>query len=136
MSERSTASGLGRVELTELGGVPLVTMVGELDIACAALLEKMLASARRRDPRVLVDLGPCGFVDSTVISLLWHAARDCAEDGGALALVVPRRPPSVYVRDLLEQCGLARVTVFVEEVEEALAGLATPAAALGGGGVG
>jgi anti-anti-sigma factor len=67
-------------------GVIIVTVIGELDVASAPLLEAALAAVGH-EPAIAVDLCRCDFVDSSGLSVLLGYAA-----GRPHALVVARRP--------------------------------------------
>src|ERR1700735_5685046 len=66
------------VRETNAGGVHRLTLVGELDLATAPLLESAFAAVLREDDAemIVVDLSELSFMDSTGIHLLirMHAA--------------------------------------------------------------
>ena len=66
----------------------IVTLRGEHDAASSEAITLAVTLARSYT-NVLVDLGSCSFVDSTVIGVLLAAAKRAREHGGALELVVP-----------------------------------------------
>jgi anti-anti-sigma factor len=66
----------------------IVTLRGEHDAASNEAITLAVTLARSYT-NVLVDLGSCSFVDSTVIGVLLAAAKRAHEQGGALELVVP-----------------------------------------------
>lgn len=84
-----------RVE-TVPGGVVVVHVAGELDLATASVLEEALSS-RPESQRVVIDLGACSFLDSSGVRVLVTATRSLEESGGRLDLVVT------------EDSGVARV---------------------------
>ena len=66
----------------------IVTLRGEHDAASSEAVTLALAAARHYG-NILVDLGECTFVDSSLISALLLAAKRARQLGGALELVVP-----------------------------------------------
>jgi len=73
----------------ELDGVPVVSVVGEIDVATAPLLRERLRD--RMDAgssTVVVDLLDVTFLDSTALGVLVGAVKRCHEAGGELRLVV------------------------------------------------
>jgi len=66
-----------------------VTLVlrGEVDIASAPALERVLQGVERFSPcRIVLDLGPLTFIDSTGIHLLIHAQERANANGHQLVV--------------------------------------------------
>lgn len=62
------------VEIDRLDGCVVVRVEGELDLASAASFEEALGSAMD-NPRVIVDLDDCTFLDSSGVGAIAAAAR-------------------------------------------------------------
>jgi anti-anti-sigma factor len=74
------------------GGVRVIHLTGELDIASVPALEEALEAADV--PKVVVDLHELAFMDSTGLRAILLAARAAEERGASFALV--QGPPSVH----------------------------------------
>jgi anti-anti-sigma factor len=86
----------------DAGGVPLITVEGELDSSNVASLEATIASVTAVRPAQLVfDLSGLRFMDSAGISALIGAA--------AKADAVRLRRPSPPVTRVIELTGLSRI---------------------------
>ena len=83
---REGALELGLETLSEGGAV--VHVDGELDLATAPELEKLLAGIDLGE-RLVIDLSPCTFLDSSAVRVLITTIRDAGERGGAVTLVAP-----------------------------------------------
>jgi anti-anti-sigma factor len=77
---------LGLETLSEGGAV--VHVDGELDLATVPELERMLAGLDLGE-RLVIDLSPCTFLDSSAIRVLINAIKDADERGGTVTLVAP-----------------------------------------------
>ena len=92
----------GRAEITDEAGVPLIKLVGELDLSnvdsVRATIDATVSSAPER---IVFDLSGLDFLDSSGIALLLFAA---AKSGS-----VQLRYPSEIVRRIIEVTGLADV---------------------------
>ncbi len=66
------------------GGVDVIHVTGELDLATAPRVEEALAAL---DGEVVVDLAQCTFLDSAGIRTLMGAARALGEGGHTLRVV-------------------------------------------------
>ena len=89
------------VELADRGPSRLLTVRGELDLATAPTLERVLAiQARHRGPLVL-DLRGLSFIDVTGLAVLLRAAADARRHRCILKLI-----PGDAVTRLLELCGM------------------------------
>lgn len=121
LSERSERPGIGvcEVSTTRLeNGVVFVTASGELDLYTSPKLERALSAAIEDDAReVLVDLGECEFVDSTVLGALLDAHQRLSATDTRLAVVVPDR----QIRRAFELTGLDQLFPIHDSRSAALA---------------
>jgi anti-sigma B factor antagonist len=93
------------VDEHEEGGVHVLSVTGELDIATAPrLCARLDASRAGRRPRLLVDLTNVDFCDSTGLRALLGAAAEVRAQGGRFAIVCE---PDGDVARLLEVVGAA-----------------------------
>lgn len=90
-----------RVARSKDGGA-VVTMLGELDLAGAPELRKVLEEAVGYGGSVEVDMRGCGFVDSMGIAAMVGAARQLAERGSVLRV----KGAQERVRKIFELAGL------------------------------
>ena len=112
------------VERTTVAGLPVLSPVGELDLATAPLLAEAADAELVRSPgALLVDLTRTTFLDSSGARTLAQLARRTAAAGVALQVVCPRsNGPVRLVIDLLE---LRAVVPIVEVLPRRPTGLAT-----------
>jgi anti-anti-sigma factor len=95
------------VEVEDLpDGIAVVALRGEHDFSSKQRLADILARALRRGS-VIVDLGACTFLDSTVIATLLRATQH-AKAVGVLGLSVPPEARFVY-----RITSLMRISAFV-----------------------
>ena len=105
----------------EHGGVRVIEVKGELDIATApTLCARLDASRTRRRPRLLVDLSAVDFCDSTGLRALLGAASEVRAHGGRFAIVCP---PRGDVARLLEIVGAGEWMGIHGDPESGLAAL-------------
>jgi anti-sigma B factor antagonist len=83
-------------------GGAVVTMLGELDMASAPELERVLNEALGYGGEVEVDMRGCGFMDSTGVAKLVSAARQLSERDSALHV----KGAQDRVRRIFELAGL------------------------------
>ncbi len=84
------------------GGVPVLTVSGELDMSNADTLEAAVAAIAARGPDQLVfDLSDLRFMDSAGIAILIGASAQVKS--------VRLRAPSLAVRRVVELSGLSEV---------------------------
>lgn len=70
------------------GGLPVIGVSGEVDLATAPLLrERIETHLQSGDRSVIVDLRGTTFLDSTGLGVLVNALKRCREAGGDLHLV-------------------------------------------------
>jgi anti-anti-sigma factor len=104
------------VELVPLpNGAYVVRVVGDLDMATAPTLEASLASLDS-EPRVVVDLARCTFIDSAAVRMLVVAARDADAAGRSVALVATE--PGIL--RVLEIAGVDTVLPVHSTIDDAV----------------
>lgn len=97
-------------------GVPVVSAVGEIDVATAPpLRDRLQALTSSGRSTVVVDLLGVTFLDSTALGVLVGALKRCRESGGDLPLVItePR------ILKVFEITGLTDVFPIHGTVDEA-----------------
>ena len=105
----------------EEGGVHVLAVTGELDLATAPrLCARLDASRAGRQPRLLVDLTNVEFCDSTGLRALLGAASEVRAHGGRFAIVCP---PDGDVARLLEVVGAAEWMAIHGDPESGMAAL-------------
>jgi anti-sigma B factor antagonist len=93
------------------GELPVVAVRGEIDIVTAPKLQDaLLSSFNASSPRGVVDLSEVTFLDSTGLSVLVTAQKQCRDFGGGLELVIT----SDAVLRVFEITGLAQHFDIVE----------------------
>lgn len=104
------------IETTEIDGIPVVTVSGEIDVATAPPLRDRLQSlSSSGKPTLVVNLLGVTFLDSTALGVLVGALKRCRESGGDLPLVIgePR------ILKVFEITGLTGVFPIFDSVGEA-----------------
>jgi anti-sigma B factor antagonist len=88
------------------GDMPIVSVVGEIDVATAPQLRDCLHRVIGADrPTVVVDLLGVTFLDSTALGVLVGALKRCRELGGELHVVVA----DARIMKIFEITGLTKV---------------------------
>ena len=106
-----------RVTVSERQGIPIVSLVGELDIATRDGFQKKLAAElERQPPGVVVDLSQTAYIDSSGLAVLMRAARQLP---GRVAVATPRE----RILRLFQATGLSQSIGLYHTVAEAVAGL-------------
>lgn len=101
-------------------GCAVVSLHGELDIACADDLRREIAAARRtHGDHIILDLDALEFMDSHGLSVIVTSYKAAVGAGGSLSLVAPRQ----IVRRTLEITGLSRRLSIHPTVEAAATAL-------------
>src|SRR3954447_4252639 len=107
------------VHETDVDGVRLLEVFGELDLATAPHLCALLDAARmQRVKRVVVDLTGVDFCDSTGLRALMGASRELNVEGGRLAVTL--LSDSAVAR-LFDVTGLREAMPVYDTQQEALA---------------
>ena len=111
------------VSASELNGIQLISVRGELDLSTAPDLERPLEEALERgEGAILVDLSECEFIDSTGIALIVRAQQRLESDGTGRPLVVCSY--NDQVRRVLDITGLDVSIPVHGSRDEALASIA------------
>ena len=109
------------VHRSDVDGVRLFEVFGELDLATAPRLCALLDAARaERVRRVVIDLTGVDFCDSTGLRALMGASTELRHAGGRLALAVL---PNGGVARLFDISGIRESLPTHDTQEEALASL-------------
>jgi anti-anti-sigma factor len=98
--------------------IAIATLRGEHDLATRAELTDALARASGHS-RLLVDLGACTFLDSTVIGLIVSTCQRMWERDRRLELVIP--PEAETIRRVVKIAGLTTFLTIHATRAEALA---------------
>ena len=107
MNDRPSAGS--QVEaFVQQDGDGVVILRGEHDLATTPDLRAAFARVRTRSHRLLVDLGECAFLDSSVLGVLIGELRRSRERASAMIVVLPLDRAS-SVRRTLELTGLLEV---------------------------
>ncbi|HEX4307557.1 MAG TPA: STAS domain-containing protein [Solirubrobacterales bacterium] len=96
-----------------------IRIEGELDLAVAGQLDEAIAAAGAE--RILIDLGPCEFIDSSGIAVILRADHLARERGGRVLI----HSAVDQVRRILFLTGLDATGLIYSDRAEALA-QATP----------
>jgi anti-sigma B factor antagonist len=108
-----------REERTE-GGALVLSIEGELDLATAPKVREPLEEGIEAGAQhIVIDMLGCGFIDSTGLGVLLHAAKGLEENGGAMALVCV----DDQIKRLLELTMIDRTIPVYDTREEALAAI-------------
>ena len=107
MNDRAPAGSQIEAFVAE-DGDGVVVLRGEHDLATTPDLRAALGRVRTRSDRLLIDLGECSFLDSSVLGVLIGELRRSRERASALIIVLPRGGAS-SVRRTLELTGLLDV---------------------------
>lgn len=100
------------------GNASIVTMSGEHDLGSATEVREALATAST-SRNLIVDLGACTFMDSTIINLLLQTSHRLHTRSGLLTLVIP--PGSApSISRVFEMLGVQRVLPIYDTCAAAL----------------
>ncbi|MCW3011850.1 MAG: anti-anti-sigma factor [Solirubrobacterales bacterium] len=110
------------VRSTTEGDVVVVAVAGDHDIATADEIRGAIDTALAAQHRVVVDLTPATFVDSTVLGVLL-GARDQARDAGLGFGVLLGEGSATAVQRITEVTGLASILPLHDARDAALAGV-------------
>jgi anti-sigma B factor antagonist len=102
-----------RIEEREDRGVPVIAVIGEIDVATAPQLRECLHGViANGQSTVVLDLLGVTFLDSTALGVLVGALKRCRELGGELHVVVA----DARIMKIFEITGLTKVFPIAEEL--------------------
>ncbi|HEX3796367.1 MAG TPA: STAS domain-containing protein [Acidimicrobiales bacterium] len=103
-----------QIEERSDGEIPVVAVVGEIDVATAPQLRECLHTVMARgEATVVLDLLGVTFLDSTALGVLVGALKRCRELGGELHVVVS----DARIMKIFEITGLNKVFPIVESLD-------------------
>lgn len=86
----------------DAGGIPVITLAGDLDMSNAETLKQTVSALTARGPASLVfSVGGLRFIDSAGIAVMLAAAAEVSD--------VRLREPTAAVRRVVELTGLSHV---------------------------
>jgi anti-sigma B factor antagonist len=104
-----------RIEERVEGAIPVITVIGEVDVATAPQLRESLhAVIARGESTIVLDLLAVTFLDSTALGVLVGALKRCRELGGELHVVVD----DARIRKIFEITGLHKVFPLAHALAE------------------
>jgi anti-anti-sigma factor len=107
---------LAEVSWREEPGYGVVTVTGEIDIACVGEIGAALRRATAASSRLVIDLAGVDFIGSTGVNLVVTAYNAVQRDGGWVRLVYREG----VVAKVLRAAGLADVLPPYGSVEDAV----------------
>jgi anti-sigma B factor antagonist len=100
------------------GGALVIETQGELDVYTAPQLQAAISEAvAAGNPKVIVDLRPVTFLDSTALGVLVAGLRQVRANGGDLRLVVDHP----HINKMFRITGFDTVFSIFTSMEEAMA---------------
>lgn len=110
--ERNDATEVLEIDVADSGGLRLLRLTGELDLAGVDRFERLLTADGSPGPAtVVVDLRRLTFIDSSGLRALIMADQRVREEGGRF--VVVRGPDRV--NQVLEMTGVSKQIELVDE---------------------
>jgi anti-sigma B factor antagonist len=104
-----------RIEERVEQGLPVIMVVGEIDVATAPQLREALHGViAQGQATVVLDLLAVTFLDSTALGVLVGGLKRCRELGGELHIVVT----DARIRKIFEITGLDKVFPIVNTLAE------------------
>jgi anti-sigma B factor antagonist len=111
-TERKEATELLEITVSEIGGVRLLRLAGELDMAAVDRFERVLTAHLTPEPATFVlDMRKLTFIDSSGLRALIMADQSVRGEGGRL--VVVKGPDRV--NEVVEMTGVAKQIELVDE---------------------
>lgn len=102
-----------QTEVTD--GVAVIVCPARVSMAVAASFRDAITAAVERAPKVVIDLGPTTFIDSSGLGALVSGLKTCRQAGGDLRIAAPGE----QVRTVLRLTNLDRILRAHDTVEDA-----------------
>jgi anti-sigma B factor antagonist len=103
----------------EVGGVTLLRLEGEYDVANVAELRDALGSLAESGRPIVVVLTMASFIDSTILGVLLGALRRAKEERRGFVFALEPDASSGAIDRLLEMSGLLRIFPVYSSIDEA-----------------
>ncbi len=103
----------------EVGGVTLLRLEGEYDVANVADLRDALGSLAASGRPIVVVLTMASFIDSTILGVLLGALRRAKEERRGFVFALEPDASSGAIDRLLEMSGLLRIFPVYSSIDEA-----------------
>ena len=117
MPDQAARQGCTALGRRLVGGVTVVTLAGELDIAEFVPLRRQLTRMPESTlPSVVVDLTQVQFIDCRVLECFASLHRSVQRQSGCLRLVAPQSEPL----RLLQLCGFDQVFCLYDTLQAAV----------------
>jgi anti-anti-sigma factor len=111
-TERQDATEVLEIAVSESGGVRLLRLTGELDLAAVDQFERLLTADHTSEAATFVlDMRELTFIDSSGLRALIMADQRVRDQGGRFVVVRGPEP----VNEVLEMTGVARRIELVDE---------------------
>lgn len=112
------------VEIEQIGpGIDAVAVTGNADFnSSAELKEQLLGLVDRQAGDVVLDLGGCNFLDSTIVAVIVSTVHELAKSGRRLLVVAP----GAGAARVMSLTGVDRAVTLVDSRAAALAALQGP----------
>ena len=103
----------------EVGGVTLLRLEGEYDVANVAELRDALGALAASGRPIVVVLTMASFIDSTILGVLLGALRRAKEERRGFVFALEPDASSGAIDRLLEMSGLLRIFPVYSSIDEA-----------------
>ena len=109
-----------RLRVEQLDEVEVLELEGEVDLSTVdEFIQQLFELSESGRARIILDLAPVSFIDSTVVNTLFASVARIRRAGGDLAIVCPNPD----VRRVLEITGLDAIFRVVDARAEAVSAL-------------
>jgi anti-sigma B factor antagonist len=108
----------------EIGGVTLLRLEGEYDVANVTELRDALGVLAASGRPIVVVLTMASFIDSTILGVLLGALRRAKEERRGFVFALEPDASSGAIDRLLEMSGLLRIFPVYSSIDEATAAAA------------
>lgn len=106
------------LDVSQSGNWSVLAVTGEVDVATApAMRERLVSLVADGNVRLIVDLSPVDFIDSTGLGVLVGTLKRVREADGELALIIPQD----RILKLFDITGLSKIFAIHSSLNGALA---------------
>lgn len=105
------------LDVDQTGGWTVLTVTGEVDVATApSLRERLVKLIADGNTRLIVDLSPVDFLDSTGLGVLVGTLKRIRQAQGELRLIIPQE----RILQLFEITGLSQIFEISDRLDRVL----------------
>ena len=105
VSSLRVVADVGQIQVSSTGDVAVLKVIGEVDLSVCPALQRAVDAALVGQPRVVVDLAECTYMDSSGLRVLIGAVGSATKIGRSVVVV----NPTETVMKIIELADVAQI---------------------------